>query len=135
MGKILKTMLIGIFCMVMIGMFSINARAITINEIITFVNQLDVMEFTNSDIKLKDALGNDLDSISEVLNLKDEETDADTKVELREDAIYSLDLLKDKSNGCIAAGSPDENDWFVNCTTQLNFHGQVDELINQLTTE
>lgn len=45
----------------------------------------------------------------------------------------SNDILP-KTDGCALAGSPDNNDWILDCETQAEFYGPITSLIEMLTT-
>ena len=124
---------LGIFLVVVFACFiSVPGWASTISDVKTFVNGLPLGDFNNSNPDMKTSIQKELDAISDTMDQMDQETDAELKAELKQDAIDNLTTLRDKNNGCVTTGNPSYEDSIINCASQRIFYTQLNDLISSL---
>ncbi len=111
---------------------SISSHAITVSEVKSFIDSLPLADFNNADSDTKASILKELDAVSDTLNLRDIETNAEQKAALKQDALNNLTTLKDKNSGCTLNGTPSEDDSVINCTSQQDFYVKLTTLINDL---
>ena len=124
---------LGIFLVVIFACFiSVPGWATTISDVKTFINGLPIGDFNSSDPDMKASIQKELDAISDTMDQMDQETDAELKEELKQDAITNLTTLRDKNSGCVTTGNPSDEDSIINCISQSTFYTQLSDLISGL---